>query len=102
MQVAKVSPDVVTFRSAIDACARGGGQWEHALQLLDAMPAENVSLNVQTFISALRACAKCSQWGQALKLFATMQAEQASPNVVTFSSAIDACARGGGHWEQVL
>ena len=92
----------MTFSSATDACAKGGGQWEQALQLLVGMPAAKVSLNVQTFSSAISACAKGGQWEQALKLFDDMQAEKVSPNVVTFNSALDACARGGGHWEQVL
>ena len=58
MQRTKVSPDVVTFSSAIDACAKGGGQWEQALKLLDDMQAAKLSPDVVTFDSALDACVR--------------------------------------------
>ena len=49
MKAAKVSTDVVTFSSALDACATGSGQWEPVLKILRDMQAANVCHYVAPF-----------------------------------------------------
>eukprot|EP00959_Pyramimonas_sp_CCMP1952_P140832 2947326-Pyramimonas_sp.AAC.1 len=50
--------DTVSFNAAISACAKGGGQWRHALALMRRMLQQSFTPNVITFSSTMDACAR--------------------------------------------
>tara|TARA_B100000780_G_scaffold173304_1_gene121342 strand:- start:77 stop:340 length:264 start_codon:yes stop_codon:yes gene_type:complete len=76
MQTLGLSPDRVTYNTAIAAAARAA-QWEQSLRLLDAMRAggEATTPDAWSYSAAMRACDKGGQPSAALRLFETMQQE---------------------------
>lgn len=97
MQMAGVSPTVITYSVAIDACARTGGPiaLEQALQLVDEMRKGGLEPNVVTYNSLIHACARAKDVKQAFKVLERMQEEKLTPDNVTLCSLVDACGRAG-------
>jgi pentatricopeptide repeat domain-containing protein 1 len=86
MRSSAVKPDVISFNTAIDACAKAG-QWERALSLLVAMKSVGVTPNVRTFNCAIAACDKGNgQWERAMYLLNEMRVAGVPPDAVTFNS----------------
>eukprot|EP00973_Karenia_brevis_P041471 5737772-Karenia_brevis.AAC.1 len=61
---AGVTSDVISCSAAISACKKGG-QWEHALSLLQKMRKTGMTCNVISFSAAISACEKGAQWEHA-------------------------------------
>lgn len=62
-----VAPDVVTFSTAISACA-DGREWKQALLLLREIPATGALPNKISYNAVIAACGKGHQWKAALGL----------------------------------
>lgn len=72
MSDAGLKPDLVSFNSALHACA-AGGQAERALALLHHhMPRCGVRPDERSYACAITACAKLGQWGRAMQLLGEM------------------------------
>ncbi|CAJ1427516.1 unnamed protein product [Effrenium voratum] len=100
MEVASFSPDVVSFGSAISACAQQS-LWTSALHLLTRMPHRALDPNVVTFTAAVSACHNASEWAMALRLLRLMRSTKVEPNTATYNSAIAAC-HDGNCWQQAV
>ncbi|CAJ1396510.1 unnamed protein product [Effrenium voratum] len=92
MPSCSVSPDLISYSSAISA-AEKGGQWEVALSLLTSV--EDMSPDVICYSSAISACEKGSQWRMALLLLTRMGSRKVTPNLISYNSAISACEKAG-------
>ena len=88
MQTLGLSPDRVTYNTAIAAAARAA-QWEQSLRLLDAMRAggEATAPDAWSYSAAMRACDKGGQPSAALRLFEIMQ--QAGVMLLTLTLTTD-------------
>lgn len=97
MQMVGVSPTVITYSVAIDACARTGGPiaLQQALHLVDEMGRVGLEPNVVTYNSLIHACARAKDVNQAFKVLERMQREKLTPDNVTLCSLVDACGRAG-------
>ena len=91
-----VSPNVVSYNSALAACAkRRDGSAAAAHQLLHEMRCTTVSPTIISFNSAIVACAKQRDGTAtaALELLRKMVRTGISPSIISYSSAIEACAK---------
>ena len=52
-----INPDVISFNTAISACANGG-QWEKALNLLQELMNRGIEPDIICFNAAISACAE--------------------------------------------
>ncbi|CAE8729621.1 unnamed protein product [Polarella glacialis] len=94
MRLARQAPDVVTFNSAISACAKSG-EWTQALDLFSQaqQPGQHGRPDVITYSAMMDACDKASKWRLALYLVQEMYTGSVLPNEVTCASAIGACTK---------
>ena len=67
MPRANFTPDVVSFSSAISACAKSG-RWRAALELLDEMQVAGIAPNEVSFNAAMQAVCSARQLEQGLRL----------------------------------
>lgn len=97
MQSAGVSPTVITYSVAIDACARAGGAVavDRAFDILAQMEEAGLEPNVVTFNSLIHACAQGKRAQLAFDVFERMVKSGVSPDIVTLCSLVDACGRAG-------
>ena len=86
-----VSPEVVSYSSAISAFEKGG-QWQQALELFLRMPKAKVTPNAISYNATMSASEKGGQWQLALLLFEAMSKSKVPRNVISYSSAIS-CLR---------
>ncbi|CAK9047348.1 unnamed protein product [Durusdinium trenchii] len=91
----KLPRDVISFSSAIKACAEGG-QWQYAIALLEAATVSSIPLDTMSFSCAMDACS--SHWPAALSLLAGMKFHTLAPDVYSFSATLAALA-SSGQWE---
>ena len=91
-------PSVISYNSAISACAKGQ-QWEQASRLLVEMRSSLLEPSVISYNSAISACAKGQQWEHASRLLLEMKSSLLEPSVISYDSAISARAKGQ-QWEQ--
>lgn len=97
MRTAGVSPTVITYSVAIDACARSGGAvaLDKAFELLHEMQASGVDPNLVTYNSLIHACARTRRADLAFSVLERIRAAKIIPDIVTLCSLIDACGRAG-------
>lgn len=97
MRTAGVSPTVVTYSVAVDACARAGGSLalERAFELVDEMQSIGLEPNLVTYNSLIHACARARRADRAFAVTSRMQDARISPDIVTLCSLVDACGRSG-------
>jgi len=100
MKEISVGRNIVSFNSAINACARGK-QWQCALEVLQEMRTEFIKPNVITYNASISACEKGLQWKKALQLLSEMKTEGVQPTVITYNASISACEKGL-QWEKAL
>lgn len=95
MRTAGVSPTVVTYSVAVDACARTGGPiaMERAFELVDDMRKSGLEPNTVTYNSLIHACAKANDVQRAFGVLDRMKREKVTPDNVTLCSLVDACGR---------
>lgn len=94
------SPDLITYTTAMKACARGR-QAGKAMELFRAVQDMNMELDVYAYTTAMDACSKGRQWRKALSLMDEMKERGIAPNEVTYGVAVAACGNGG-QWKRAL
>ena len=100
MQAQGVSPTVVTYNTAIRACASTQAEdsagWPVALSLLDDMRDDGLAPNLYTFNGVIAACATGGAWEEALLLLQEMdECDGVRADATSYHSAIAACRRDG-------
>jgi pentatricopeptide repeat protein len=95
-------PNLVSFNSALDACAKEG-KWSWALSLLDRMRGLPPSLqpNLISYNTAIDACARQGRSHEALDLLTELKHRGLEPDDVTYNSAMRACGRAG-EWRRAM
>lgn len=91
-----LTPDEVTFSTAVTACGRAG-EWERALSLLDEMATERECLtpDVVAINAAIDACGRAGQCQQALDLLGRMMRGSSSlVREITSTGAVRTGTRG--------
>lgn len=74
-----LSPDHVTYGSAVSAMAKAG-QWVRALSLLREMMEEGLAPNLLCYGAAIDACANGRQWQMAVELLDRMRQSGLEPD----------------------
>lgn len=92
-------PDVYSYTSVIDACAKAG-ELERALEVFEEMRRFGVSPSLVTFNTLISACGARGDWQRALSFVAQMAESGIVPDDVTLSVTIAAC-EAGGEWDKV-
>jgi pentatricopeptide repeat protein len=90
-----VSPNIVSFNSAISACHH---QPDQALEILTRISDAGIMPDAISFNAVMSAYEKTGQWGEALRIMDKMQQCGVKPTVVTYTTAINACAKAQ-QWE---
>ncbi|CAL1163185.1 unnamed protein product [Cladocopium goreaui] len=90
-----LTPDVISYSSAMKACATMG-LWQHSIGLLAEAQAAKVTLDTACFSCAMTACK--SHWMKVLELFQRMKHLKLTPDVYSFSTALSALAVAG-QWQ---
>ncbi|CAE7450851.1 nth-1, partial [Symbiodinium necroappetens] len=105
-QVPWVSPDVITWSTAVDACGRSA-RWEAASYLMCSMRRLKLEANVVVWSALVKAYDQASCWDRALATAVRMmhpgrqRRALPRPNAVALTSAASACAKGQA-WQQAL
>jgi len=94
MTSSKADPNVVTYSTMIDACAKAGDRvraefWHRR------MLARGLQPNAHTFSSVISACAKAGDAVAASQHLMMMEKAQVRSDVVVYSSVLNACAKAG-------
>lgn len=89
-----MDPDVITYTSAIHACARGGrSDVPMALQLLNKMIQDGITPNHRTYGAAVLAYARMNRWEEIEELMDTIPYTDDGNKSEVFASAIITCTR---------
>lgn len=88
MESEGVSPNAVTYNTAIRACGAAGALFE-ALSLMDEMERRRIKFTVVTFGSAVSACQLKGDW-QLVRLRLS-SLEQVAPPAVMFPKNTETC-----------
>ncbi|KAE8898138.1 hypothetical protein PF005_g11102 [Phytophthora fragariae] len=91
-------PDVVTFTSAIHACARGGKyDPPMALNLLNEMISVGVEPNARTYGAAILALARMMRWEEIEEMVSSISYKDDAHKREVFTCAIVSCSRNRQH-----
>ncbi|CAK9033165.1 unnamed protein product [Durusdinium trenchii] len=97
-------PNAISYLTAISACESApplSDQWETALRLLFAMPAQRLPITASPCNSAISACEKAGQWQLAVFLLWSMPHNRIPVDEISFNAGISACSKGS-EWELAL
>ncbi|CAM9935348.1 unnamed protein product [Ectocarpus fasciculatus] len=96
-------PDVYSYTSVIDACAKSG-ELDRALEVLEDMRRAQVGPSLVTYNTLILACGSGadsrrggSDWRRALSFLEEMVGSGVKPDVYTLTAAVAAC-EAGGEW----
>lgn len=101
-------PDVYSYTSVIDACAKSG-ELDRALEVLEEMRRARVRPSLVTYNTVILACGGAgdtktrrggSDWRRALSFVEEMVSSGVKPDVYTLTVAVAAC-EAGGKWGEV-
>ncbi|CAK9085416.1 unnamed protein product [Durusdinium trenchii] len=95
-----VTPNMISFNSAIGACDRAG-KWECAIGLMEQASRARLRKNIITCNSCINACLQSSCWTISLQLLYTAAYCRLNPDVVSFTSALSVCSRAG-FWQVAI
>ena len=97
MRQAGVSPTIVTYTVAVDACARAGGSTavDQAFELVEEMRESGLEPNIVTYNSLTHACARARRADLAERVLREMTSKGITPDIVTLCSLVDAYGRSG-------
>ncbi|CAE7847713.1 EMB2654 [Symbiodinium necroappetens] len=96
---AQLTPDLVTYSTAIGACEKGG-QWLQALDLLVQMKGIR-QVDAMAYTATIGACVGGAQWQHALALLAEAGGIRVDSDDIMIASAATACTKAT-HWELAL
>lgn len=97
----KDKPDLFMYTSGILACETGG-DWEHAIYLLERLQGDGYNLTTVAVTSAIAACAAQGRADEALQLLGDLTSRYAlTPSTHTYNCALSACAKAG-RWRDAL
>ncbi|RLN48348.1 hypothetical protein BBJ29_001281 [Phytophthora kernoviae] len=89
-----MAPDVITYTSAIHACARGGRyDMPMALTLLNEMITARVKPNARTYGAAVLAFARMDRWEDIEELVSSIPYSDDAQKTEVFTCAIISCSR---------
>ena len=91
---AGLSPDVVSYSSAISALSRAG-DYERVIGMLGAMTDEQLEPNAFSWSAAIAACERAGEQQKALALFAGLRDAGGAADSAVYHAAISAAASGG-------
>ena len=102
MKESKITPNTITYNSAISACEKAGDipGAKNALKLLQEMEKQKITVNTRTYNSAISACEKAGGnegMKQAINLLQKMKANRITPDTITYNAAISACGNSKSH-----
>ncbi|KAL4140181.1 hypothetical protein PRNP1_015252 [Phytophthora ramorum] len=93
-----MKPDVITFTSAIHACARGGrSDVPMALNLLNEMISAGVKPNARTYGATILAYARLERWEEIEELVNSIPYTDDAHKAEVFTCAIISCSRNRQH-----
>ena len=105
MEENEIQPDVVTYGTAMTACARGE-RHDQCKILFDQMVSSGIEPNKYTYNTALWSISKCGDWQRGLDLLTQMNQstnESVRPNVTNYRKVIEVCQKHGREEEvQIL
>jgi pentatricopeptide repeat protein len=83
------------YTSGILAC-QTGGDWEHAIYLVDRLKNDGYNITAMALTSAISACAARGRADEALQLLDDMSAKhRLTPKLCTYNNVLLACAKAG-------
>jgi len=94
MNSSKAEPNVVTYSSMIDACAKVGDR-AGAERWHKRMVERGLQPSAHTFSSVITACAKAGDALAASQYLKMMEQAKIQPDVVVYGSVLNACSRAG-------
>lgn len=88
-------PDLFMYTSGILAC-QTGGDWEHAIYLVDKLKNDGYNITAMALTSAISACAARGRADEALQLLDDMSSKhRLTPKLCTYNNVLLACAKAG-------
>ena len=95
-RVSRVDRDVVTYTSAISACA-AAHRWQTALHLLAELQNQRLEEDIVVHNSVISACSLGQQWQRSLSLLQGL----GHANAISYGATVAGCERCGC-WQQAL
>ncbi|CBI36966.3 unnamed protein product, partial [Vitis vinifera] len=96
-----LKPNLVTYNAVIDACGKGGVDFNRAAEIFDEMNLfsemlyRGIEQDIFTYNTLLDAVCKGGQMDLAFQIMSEMPRKHIMPNVVTYSTVIDGYAKAG-------
>ena len=88
-------PDLFMYTSGILACETGG-DWEHAIYLVDKLKKDGYNITTMALTSAISACAVRGRADEAKQLLDDMSAKhRLTPKLCAYNNVLLACAKAG-------
>lgn len=94
MRAQGVTPDAISYQSAISAC-RAGGDGTSALMLLKEMDEEGLTPKQSDYSIVIETVGRDGDWLGAVELLKKMQEDGIQPDAYSFGAAVGACAKVG-------
>ena len=95
-----LQPTVVTYSTALDACAKAS-EWQQALGLLQRMGRRGLELSPVVQTTGISALGRGGKWEMALQLLGELQVRRLEAQVLAYNAAISACDRGN-QWRRAV
>lgn len=90
-----LNPNLVTYNTVIDACGKGGVEFNRVLEIFNEMMRNGIQPDRITFNSLLAVCSRIGAWETARKLFNEMIDKGIEQDVFTYNTLLDAICKGG-------
>ncbi|GKU87042.1 hypothetical protein SLEP1_g1497 [Rubroshorea leprosula] len=90
-----ISPNLVAYNSVIDACAKGGVEFNRVWEFFNEMLRDGIEPDLVTFNCLIAVCSRVGDWQRAGNLFNQMIAKGIQTDVFTFNTYLDALCKSG-------
>ncbi|KDP28278.1 hypothetical protein JCGZ_14049 [Jatropha curcas] len=90
-----LKPNLVTYNAVIDACGKGGVEFNKVVEIFDEMLKNGVQPDRITFNSLLAVCSRGGLWEAARGLFSEMVNRGIAQDIFTYNTLLDAVCKGG-------
>lgn len=95
MKVLGLRPNLVTYNAVIDACGKGGVEFNQVLAIFDEMVRNRIPPDRITFNSLLAVCSRNGSWETARDMFNEMVYRGIERDLFTYNTLLDAVCKGG-------